>query len=316
VFGDCLLVYCFEPDAAECSRLNTSAAPNITYIPHALGAKTGLARLYEAKISASSGLYPSNPEFFSRLLNRDNATIVGEQTIPVTTLDEAMQRYGVASVDFLKLDVEGAELDVLLGGERCLRSPSLLGVLSEFRFQEEINGSPVFWQLDRHVRQFGLRLFGMQFTHQSRRTLPYASDGDYRLPNGERFFAYTKHGQIMDGDALYFRDLLIPANRDLRTAANAAQILKAAALFEIYSLNDCAAELIAESRSVLEQHVRCEELLNLLTPPMWGCKVDYQTYVDTYFNPDAPLPLDVMISKTLGNGLLERALRRLMRFAR
>src|SRR5450631_2850264 len=65
VFGDCLRVYCFEPDEAECSRLNASAAPNVTYIPHALGARTGPARLYEAKISASSSLYRTNTEFFS-----------------------------------------------------------------------------------------------------------------------------------------------------------------------------------------------------------------------------------------------------------
>ncbi len=286
VFGDCLRVYCFEPDATECAKLNATAAENVIYLPFALGEKSGPAKLYETALSASSGLYRTNMEFFSRLLNRDNARVVGEKTIQVTPLDEAIAQHGVPPVDFVKLDVEGAELDVLRGGDRCVRSQSLLGVLAEFRFQEEINGSPVFWQLDAHVRQFGFRLFGMQFSHQSRHVLPYEGLQDYRQPSGERFFAYTRHGQVMDGDALYFRDLLLPANRGIRTAAGVAQLLKAASLFEIYSLNDCAAELIIENREALAPYVNCEGLLNLLTPSIRGRNVSYKDYLKEYFNPD------------------------------
>jgi FkbM family methyltransferase len=283
VFGDCLRMYCFEPDEAECARLNKAADPNVTYIPIALGAKSSTGTLYETKVGASSGLYRTNMTFFSRLLNGDNAVIVREHDVKLSTLDAAMQQRGVAAVDFVKIDVEGAELDVLLGGEQCLQSFTLLGVLSEFRFQEEINGAPVFWQLDRHLRGFGFRLFGMQFSHQSRRALPYASMGDYRLPNGERYFAYTRHGQIMDGDALYFRDLLIPANRKVHAAASVAQLVKAAAFFEIYSLNDCAAELIIESRDRLEQYFNCDALLDRLTPSLRGSRVSYDEYMQRYF---------------------------------
>jgi hypothetical protein len=41
--------------------------------------------------------------------------------MPVLTLAELCRRHGLAEVDFLKVDVEGAEADVLLGGDwqRC-----------------------------------------------------------------------------------------------------------------------------------------------------------------------------------------------------
>src|SRR6202008_3567829 len=133
---------------------------------------------------------------------------------------------GVDAIDFLKLDVEGAELDVLRGGARFVESPRLIGVLSEFRFHPEINGSPPFWQLDEHLQARGFRLFDMHFSHQSRRVLPYEGLADYRLPNGERFFAYTAHGQVMDGDVLYFRDLLIAANSQIRAQTEPVQLLK------------------------------------------------------------------------------------------
>src|SRR6266480_4109621 len=172
-FGDFLRVYCFEADEAECQRLNASAGPNVRYLPFALAAKSGEATLYNTRLNASTGLYRTNWDYFSRLLNRDNAIVTKQETIQVTTLDEALKAAGVQSIDFLKLDVEGAELDVLQGAAHYVTLPMLTGVLSEFRFHEEINGCPVFWQLDAHLHQYGFRLFGMHFSHQSRRALPY-----------------------------------------------------------------------------------------------------------------------------------------------
>ncbi len=284
VFGKHLRVYCFEPDEDECRRLNAAAGENVRYIPFALGRERGQATLYEAKLSASSGLYKTNMSYFSRLLNRDNGTTVGERTINLQTLAGALDQFGVRSIDFIKLDVEGAELDVLMGGERYLNDGRLLGILSEVRFQEEINGSPVYWQLEEYVRRFGFRLYGLQFTHQSRHALPYPGLADYRTPEGQRFFAYTTHGQIMDGDALYFRDLLIPANQGRRAMASAGQLLKLAAFLEIYCLNDCAAEVILAHRQKLQTKVDCRALLDLLTPEANGRKMGYDDYLKQYFD--------------------------------
>lgn len=283
VFGDSLRVYCFEPDKAECERLNASAGPNVKYLGFALAAKRGSATLYNTRYNASTGLYRTNWEFFSRLLNRANSVVVKEEAIQVTTLDEALKAVDVRSIDFIKLDVEGAELDVLLGAGQYVASPSLIGVLSEFRFHEEINGCPVFSQLDAHLRGLGFRLFDMYFSRQSRRLLPYKGIADYWFPSGERFFSYTVHGQIMDGDALYFRDLLVPANTEIRATAKAIQLLKAACFFEIYALSDCAAELIIEHRDRLDEIVDCAELLDLLTPTFRGRKLTYNQYIEAYF---------------------------------
>jgi FkbM family methyltransferase len=255
----------------------------VRYLPYALGAKPGAATLYHTQLSASTGLYRTNWDYFSRLLNRDNGITAKEETIQVTTLADALTAAGVDAIDFLKLDVEGAELDVLRGAASYVASARLVGVLSEFRFHQEINGSPPFWQLDAELQQHGFRLYDMHFSHQSRRVLPYEGLSDYRLPNGERFFAYTVNGQIQDGDALYFRDLLSPANSAVRRAASAAQLLKTACLLEVYALNDCAAELIVEHRERLASVADCDQLLDLLTPPFKGQQLAYTAYLDVYF---------------------------------
>jgi len=285
VFGDSLRVFCFEADKEECERLNASSSANVRYLPYALGGASGEAALYHTRLSASTGLYRTNWQYFSRLLNRDNAIVEKEETVRLTTLAEALRLAGVPSIDFLKLDVEGAELDVIRGAGEYVDSPRLLGVLSEFRFHPEINGSPPFWQLDAHLQKLGFRLFDMHFSHQSRRVLPYEGLADYRLPNGERFFAYTVHGQIMDGDVLYFRDLLVPANSSIRALATPIQLLKMACLMELYELSDCAAEVIIEHRERLSSVVDCDRLLDLLTPPLGGQRLPYDQYMRAYFEP-------------------------------
>ncbi|HWE72304.1 MAG TPA: FkbM family methyltransferase [Stellaceae bacterium] len=282
-FGDHIRIYGFEPDERECARLNAQASPGVVYLPWTVGGRSGTATFYETKLNASSGLYKTDMDYFGRLLNRDNGVTVGEQKVAVRALEEALASHGVASFDFLKLDVEGAELDVLQGAASYLKNPKMLGLLSEIRFQREINGSPGFAALDNFVQTYGLRLYGLDFSQQSRIALPYPGTADYRLPTGERFFAYTTHGQIQDGNALYFRDLLIGPNAEIFAQATPAQLLKLASLFEIYCLNDCAAELIQAGRERLGGLIDCDRLLDLLASGIAGRTIRHADYVAGYF---------------------------------
>lgn len=286
-FGAGARIYGFEPDEVECARLNASAERGVTYLPWAIGARNGEATLYETRLNASTGLYATNMGYFGRLLNRDNGVVVAEHRIVVRTLADALAEIGVSQVDFIKLDVEGAELDILRGCAAYLAAAAPLGLLSEIRFQPEINGSPVFADLDAFLRPLGLRLYDLEYTRQSRMALPYPSVADYRLPTGERFFAYTTHGQIQDGNALYLRDLLIPANADSLARMSAVRVLKLAALYEIYSLGDCAAELIQATRDRLEPFVDCGRLLDLLASGVSNRTTRYADYIAGYFETSA-----------------------------
>lgn len=283
-FGDHVRIYAFEADEQECARLNAEAAPGVTYLPWAIGRHSGPATLYEAKLGASTGLYHTNMGYFGRLLNRDNGVVTGERQISLRTLHDALTECGVETFDFIKLDVEGAELDVLLGSEAYLKRAEPLGVLSEIRFQPEINGSQTFAALDSFLQPLGLRLYGLDYSQQSRAALPYPGIQDYRLPSGERFFAYTTHGQVQDGNALYFRDLLLPANKGTFSRISAIRILKLVALYEIYNLSDCAAELIVETRHLLAPIVDCDRLLDLLASEISDRETSYANYIATYFS--------------------------------
>ena len=281
-FGDQMRVYCFEPDEEECKRLAAMAPPYITYLPVALSGRSGKATLFESTLPASTSLYKTRMEYFGRLINRDNGVVLAEREIDVASLVDVMANHGISRFDFIKLDVEGAELDILKGAGATLSSANVLGVLSEIRLQEEINGSLPFSALDTFLRDKGFRLFDIEVHHQSRVALPYPQLHDYRKPSGERFFANTTHGQVQDGDVLYFRDLFPGSGASVTT------ILKLCALFEIYSLNDCAAELVLANKERLLSLAEPDRLLDLLAAGTSEAGFSYRDYMVSYFTDHSP----------------------------
>lgn len=261
-FGDSLKAYCFEADAAECSRLNGLGHSGVTFIPLAISGSAGKATLYRTQFEASSGLYKTNDKFFGRLLNADNATLVSTEEVDTVTLEEARALHDIPMPDFIKLDVEGAELDILkraqLGGT--------FGIYTEFRFHKEINGCPIFSEMDQFLRNRGMMLYDIWIGRQSRKALPYRGP---RLAgtNGKRIFASTEHGQIMDGDALYFRDPML-----LKLTRN--QVLKAACMLDVFELKDCAAEILIDREKDLDVDlVHCLDLL---------AGGSFKTYMESY----------------------------------
>lgn len=259
-YGDSLKAFCFDADEDECTRLNAASGPSIRYIPEVVAGYAGNATLYVTRLDASVGLYQTNQKFFNRLLNAKNADLVSTRNVQVDTLDHIRQVYEIPAPDFIKLDVEGAELDILRSSDLS----ETFGFYSEFRFHKEINGCPTFSDLDQFSVDKGFMLYDMKFTRQSRKALPYRGPV-MNWANGERFHAYTDSGQVMDGDALYFRD-------PMRLKMTRNQILKAACLFETFQLNDCAAELLMTQEAGLDVE-RCLDLL---------CGGSFATYMANY----------------------------------
>jgi FkbM family methyltransferase len=274
-------IFCFEPDRQECDRLSKSAPPNIKYVPVGLARRVGEATLYETELPASAGLYKTRMDYFGRFVNGQNGVTRSEIRIAVKSLDEVARELNVEYVDFLKLDVEGAELDVLMGAPTLIKG-GLLGVLSEFRFHREINGSPPFSTLDAFLQEQGLQLFDIQPNRHSRKGLPYPQTADYRLPSGKRFFAYTTRGQVQDGDALFFRDLFSAS------PVSPIRLLKICVLMETYSLNDCAAELLIANADRIDGLVPVKVLLNLLTLGISDDAAGYEQYRASYFADTPP----------------------------
>ncbi|MEI7932838.1 MAG: FkbM family methyltransferase [Alphaproteobacteria bacterium] len=253
VFGQDIKVVAFEPEPEEWARLNAGAPSNVTVLPHALGGRAERRKLHVATLPQASSFYPAREDFNSRFNFAAQMRVESEIELETTTLAVAL---GDLRPDFIKLDAEGAELEILRGADLG----GILGLVAEVRFTELMSGCPTFSELDLFCREQGFHLYDLDLYRYSRTALPYPFLYDFRNARGEPAAGATTQGQILSGDALYFVDGL-----------TAAKPLKLACLFEVFGLADCAAEVILK-------HGLDRTLLDLLVPPVKGELLTYAEY--------------------------------------
>lgn len=78
---------------------------------------------------------------------------VAPVSVQATTLDHLIQEHGLPRPDFIKADVQGAELDVLQGGKVALDNASL--VLLECPIVEYNDGAPTIYEYFRFMDEHG-----------------------------------------------------------------------------------------------------------------------------------------------------------------
>lgn len=102
---------------------------------------------------------------------------------------KALDDLGVGRIDFANIDVQGADLDVLIGGKESLKS--LVGLQIEVEFQPLYQGQPMFSDVDKYVRE-NLKLELHDIYHY------------YWKYTAGQGFGPTK-GKLICGDALYLK---------------------------------------------------------------------------------------------------------------
>jgi len=271
-YGDQVKLIGFEADPIECERLNRqdSSSGNCFY-PVALHHDKQKRPFYVTAYPSSSGFYQPDMEFWQRFIYEDYLNV--EKTIEIDTVDfdSFAGENGIESVDFMKLDTEGTELEILKGALGFLRK-SVIGLSIEVEFLPVHKGQPVFSDVDSFLRQIGFNLFDLYMYRDPRKVLPVSMKpirGDY--------------GQIIWGQALYLRDGVkeINVTSSLEDGWDDIRIMKLASLMEMFRLPDCSIELLQVARQkglIKEKDV--DHLIDLLVPAVGGKIVSYNNYLE------------------------------------
>jgi FkbM family methyltransferase len=228
-----LSIYGFDADVDACDAANAALEEkqvNWTekHIPLAISDSVGESSLYVTKHPMCSSLYPPNEPYLARfaglseLVNLD--FIVDLET---TTLDLACEMQNIQEIDFLQIDVQGADRKVLEGASKLLEK-SVLGIQIEVEFSPLYKDQPLFRDVDKYLDKYGFSLFDLILTRRTRAISPIHSN--------------FREGQLLWGDAIYFRDLINEEN--LSNLKTPEQILKLACLTDALQFPDYALELL------------------------------------------------------------------------
>ena len=215
----------FDPDTAECERLSR-LYPNRRYFPTALWSRDGTVDIRITKDVSCSSAYPPNMNLIERYEKKHWETKIVQKTesYPARTLDAVATEYGFAP-DFLKLDTQGGEWDILTGAKRLL-SESVFGVVAETWTTEMYAGAPTSERIIALMREHGFELFGINVASACK----YAVTPP--LNRGKQ--------QITGLDFLFFKDL-----RSSSFFRDPGRLLICAAIAEIYGYPDYAVSLLA-----------------------------------------------------------------------
>lgn len=279
-----------DPQVAECRRLQDAEHnPSVRYVPaflrlpdnHPFREKRGARepwtgnpwertsaaqamRLLEKQVAVGDQFEVLNAWGKSELAAKEDTL----------TLDELAAREGLTNVDFVKIDVDGPDFEVLLSGENTLTQSPVLGAVLEVNFSGSADPTDhSFHNMDRQMRAWGFELFDLSTRRCSMAALPntFRCDG---APHE------TNCGRIVQGDALYLRDPCgWSANPNAKVALAPDKMLKLACLFELFNLPDQAAELLRDHAAAIAPLAEAHPLLHLLANQMDPSLESYDLYI-------------------------------------
>jgi len=224
----------FEPDARSQDEIADASGSGDLTLPVGLADEAGERKLYLTRGPFASSLYKPNEDVLRNFSVWTWYEPAGEACIQVDTLDACIARHPAWRADFIKVDVEGANLDVLKGAPCTLEQA--FGVQIEVSFMARNHGAPLQPEVDAWLRDVG-------FTpHQLVQERWVRANG---------VFGALSQPQIAWADAVYFRSRewvleRLASNASTKEAAD--RLTSIVALLLVYGAHDYAAELVSAAR--------------------------------------------------------------------
>jgi FkbM family methyltransferase len=107
-----LLVYAFEPNLRAAARV-MGKLRNFVVLPIAIAERDGSAELNLNAYEQSSSLLPADPDGVESWVTEAHFEVVGSVVVPTMRLDTFLAAAGIGAVDFLKVDAQGLDLEVV-----------------------------------------------------------------------------------------------------------------------------------------------------------------------------------------------------------
>jgi Methyltransferase FkbM domain len=281
-FAPDLVAHGFDPIVDECRRLQREEPlDSVRY--HARFVGLDASHPFVQRKNALPAEPTLNP--WDRLSTaRALSLLASEAAAPTSTrapsstligIADFVRQAGLGYVDFIKIDVDGTDLEVLISASDILTTHGVLGVFVEVSYYGGPHDtSNTFHNIDRFLRQHDFALSALEVRRYSKKDLP--------APFVKRMAAQTTFGAPFQGDALYVRDLAAPHLQPDAERLPAVALAKLAAIFALFDLPDCAAEVVRTFASRFNSLTDPDRLLDDLAASVAGEHTSYMDYMGRF----------------------------------
>jgi FkbM family methyltransferase len=168
----------FDPDTEECKNLNEQYGnDSVAIVPVALAGSNGRRTLFITQEPACSSLLVPDPALTENYPALNCARQVASKEIDTVTLDDWVAENNVTAIDYMKIDTQGTELEILRGSITTLQQVRCLEV--EVEFNRIYLNQPLFSDVDQFLRDQGFVLWKLtNQVHYSRKGMPEVSLGE------------------------------------------------------------------------------------------------------------------------------------------
>lgn len=148
-------IFAFEPEAQSfaslCQNIYLNRLKSVMPYQFALSDKTGIDSLFVASMDAGAGAAALGGDYRFMAAPSDGAL---KQGVFHCSLDSLVFDYKLPVPNFIKIDVDGLEKEILKGSERVLAMPDLKSVLVELQYRDTAEITVA----SSRLRPFGLEL--------------------------------------------------------------------------------------------------------------------------------------------------------------
>jgi len=201
-------VHAFELDEKSFAVLEAHKRHDVTIHRAAIGARRERRTVHLTNLPVCTSLYHPNESLLRHFNFLDVSYLRSKETVETVALDDLLDEGLFSSIDFVKIDIQGAELDAFVGGRRTLGAA--LALLTEVEFVPMYEDQPLFGDVDRELRDQGFMFH--KFIGMEGRTLrPVVFPGG---PGDSSWHLWS--------DAMFVRDLSRWGDLDARSLAKLA----------------------------------------------------------------------------------------------